>query len=71
MKCHRIEELLELLNLDSIKANPFYNNLYNQIALEYLRIGKLDSAEEFLQKSLSKKVLFKSYSFLKESFGSH
>lgn len=50
-----IEELLELLNLGSIKANPFYNNLYNQIALEYLRIGKLDSAEEFLQKSLSKK----------------
>ena len=49
-----IEELLELLNLDSIKANPFYNNLYNQIALEYLRIGKLDSAEEFLQNLIKK-----------------
>jgi len=50
-----IDELLELLTIESIKANPFYNNLYNQIALEYIRLGRFDFAEEYLKKSLSKK----------------
>ena len=50
-----IDELLELLTVESIKANPFYNNLYNQIALEYIRLGRFDVAEEYLKKSLSKK----------------
>ena len=50
-----VDELLDLLQIDSIQFNPFFNNLYNQIALEYLRLGRLESAEEFLQKSLSRK----------------
>ena len=50
-----VDELLDLLQIDSIQSNPFFNNLYNQIALEYLRLGRLESAEEFLQKSLSRK----------------
>ena len=50
-----IDELLELLNINSIQGNPFYNNLYNQIALEYVRLGNLDFAEEYFKKSLSKK----------------
>ena len=50
-----IEGLLELLKFEELKANPFYNNLFNQIALEFIREGRFDLAEEYLNKSLSKK----------------
>tara|TARA_X000001036_G_scaffold24036_1_gene20129 strand:+ start:533 stop:2143 length:1611 start_codon:yes stop_codon:yes gene_type:complete len=50
-----VEELIDLLELEELKANPFYNNLFNQIALEFIRQGRFQTAEEYLNKSLSKK----------------
>lgn len=50
-----VEELIELLEIEELKANPFYNNLFNQIALEFIRAGRFQLAEEYLNKSLSKK----------------
>lgn len=50
-----VEELIQLLQLEELKANPFYNNLFNQIALEFIRKGRFELAEEYLNKSLSKK----------------
>jgi tetratricopeptide (TPR) repeat protein len=48
-----VEELIELLDLEELKANPFYNNLFNQIAFEFIRQGRFQTAEEYLNKSLS------------------
>ena len=52
---NNLEELLALLDIEEMKNNPYYNNLYNQIALDLLRQGKYQSAEKFLNDSLARK----------------
>lgn len=55
IKGNNLEDLTALLKIEEMKNNPYYNNLYNQIALEFLRQGEYQSAEKFLNDSLSKK----------------
>ena len=52
---NNLEELIDLLEIEDLKANPFYNNLFNQIALGFIRKGRFQLAEEYLNKSLSMK----------------
>ena len=47
-----LSEIESLLDNDELKSNPFINNLYNQLAYEYLRNGYYDKSEEFFEKSL-------------------
>lgn len=49
---NNLDEIESLLDNDELKSNPFINNLYNQLAYEYLRNGYYDKSEEFFEKSL-------------------
>ena len=49
---NNLNEIESLLNNKEIRSNPFINNLYNQIAYEYLINGYYDKSEEFFEKSL-------------------
>ena len=50
-----LDELKELIQNEKIKANPFYNNLYNQMALEFIKNRQFSDAESFLRKALDEK----------------
>jgi tetratricopeptide (TPR) repeat protein len=47
-----LDEIESLLSNKELQSNPFINNLYNQLAYEYLRNGYYDKSEEFFEKSL-------------------
>ena len=47
-----LNEIESLLDNKEIRSNPFINNLYNQLAYEYLINGFYDKSEEFFEKSL-------------------
>ena len=47
-----MDEIESLLSNKELQSNPFINNLYNQLAYEYLRNGYYDKSEEFFEKSL-------------------
>ena len=49
---NNLDEIESLLDNDELKSNPFVNNLYNQLAYEYLRNGYYDKSEQFFEKSL-------------------
>ena len=49
---NNLDEIESLLDNDELKSNPFINNLYNQLAYEYLRNGYYDKSEQFFEKSL-------------------
>ena len=49
---NHLSEIESLLDNKEIKSNPFINNLYNQLAYEYLISGYYDKSEEFFEKSL-------------------
>ena len=49
---NNLDEIESLLDNDELKSNPFINNLYNQLAYEYLRNGYYDKSEQFFKKSL-------------------
>ena len=49
---NHLSEIESLLENKEIKSNPFINNLYNQLAYEYLISGYYDKSEEFFEKSL-------------------
>lgn len=50
-----LNELKELIQNEQIKANPFYNNLYNQMALEFIKNRQFSDAENFLRKALEER----------------
>tara|TARA_B100000965_G_scaffold10219_1_gene7944 strand:+ start:6927 stop:8558 length:1632 start_codon:yes stop_codon:yes gene_type:complete len=49
---NNLDAIESLLDNEDIKSNPFINNLYNQLAYEYLRNGYYEKSEEFFEKSL-------------------
>ena len=50
---NNLNDIEELLQNETIKSNPFVNNLYNQLGYEYLVNGIIDKSVEFFEKSLS------------------
>ena len=49
---NNLSDIESLLQNKEIRSNPFINNLYNQLAYEYLINGDYDKSEEFFEKSL-------------------
>tara|TARA_Y100000385_G_scaffold291713_1_gene371639 strand:- start:2830 stop:4458 length:1629 start_codon:yes stop_codon:yes gene_type:complete len=47
-----LDEIESLLENELLLSNPFINNLYNQLAYQYLRNGYYDKSEYFFEKSL-------------------
>jgi len=50
---NNLNDIEELLENETIKSNPFVNNLYNQLGYEYLVNGIIDKSIEYFEKSLS------------------
>ena len=50
---NNLNDIEELLQNETIKSNPFVNNLYNQLGYEYLVNGIIDKSVEYFEKSLS------------------